>query len=151
MAIKISATGQLLSPNFSENFKEQVRKGLTELAGEAKNEIVKRTLASKNIDDQQFEKYSKGWKEVRDKAGLQLHPPNLSFTNQMLKGIEIAPQVKESAGKFSIEIGFNALAQKKAELVQKIKNYQFFGFGTRLKSYIDRRVKQIIDLKEANK
>jgi hypothetical protein len=152
MAINLKWRGKLIADGFDQKFKEQIKKGLVELGGEAKDQIITRTLEGRNADDKPFTKYSKSYAAFKKDSGKDSEPPNMSYTGDMLRSIQVGPDVKENAsGRFVIELNLVGTGRETAEKVQKIKNYQFFGFGKKIQSYIDRKLEKLLSLKEANK
>lgn len=149
MAIKVEFKGQLLSPELLKNLESQVKKALGEIAGDMKDQIVRRTQSGEEIEGGGFKKYSKSYAEFKKESGRPSDPPNLTFSGNMLQSIQT--RVNEAgSGKYIAEIGFsNAVAEKKARENQFRR--PFFGFSKKQEREIKERLEKLIDLKEANK
>ena len=86
-------------------------------------EILARTGEGKDYRGVTFDEYSESYAAVRRRANKQIDPPNLNFTSEMVKALQVKFQ-DLGEGKQAAEFYFEgASASKKARFVNETREF----------------------------
>lgn len=150
MGFKISTNGKLLDPSFARNLDKQIETSIYEATGSFIGWLKERTAQGRGYDGSTFGKYSKQWAEARRLNGNQTSTVDLSFDGNMLKSMSYKVQ-KLNSGWKSIVYFLSTLSNTKALGIEFRQGRKFFGISPDEEVKFNQRVKDLIDLKEANK
>ena len=122
---------------------KQSDKQLIKIASQVRNDIMKRTLSGKDVNERTFKPYAPMTVEIRKKAGRPTSKVNLSFYHHML------PMMKTSKVSYGAEISFPDEAERgKARRHNfgkgRLPKREFFGLSKKNINYVEKEIDKFI-------
>lgn len=148
--IKLTAKGKLISDSLAANLQKQTKDAVEIATKDFIVSLKDRTMGGVGYDGRSFGKYSPGYAAFRKEQGRTTSPVSLFFDGEMLGAIK--SKVTQVAKGFVSIISFaTTLANDKAYNIMTYQKRKFFGISDQERTEFNRRVQEIINLKEANK
>ena len=118
-------------------------KQLIKIASQVRNNIMRRTLSGKDVDEKAFKPYHPLTVKMRQKAGRPTSKVNLSFYHHML------PMMKTSKVSYGAEISFPDEAERKKGTyhnfgIGKMPKREFFGLSKKNINYVEKEIDKFI-------